>query len=77
MMSHIARPSTAQCASLMRVYVRRTLGAGGACPTPIEVVEDVGGTVALAIEVLSVFPEYQRNIVQRRSPTIRRMASVT
>lgn len=75
-MQAAARPSTAQRASFMRVHIRRQIAAGGGVPTPVEIVGDVGGTVPLAYQVLSEFPQYVRPTGPRRSPTVRRVTSV-
>ncbi|MBT3270896.1 hypothetical protein HN371_27390 [Candidatus Poribacteria bacterium] len=71
------RPSTEQRASIMRVHIRRQLAAGGGVPTPVEIVGDVGGTIPLAYQVLSEFPQYVRPTGPRRAPTVQRVTSVS
>jgi len=71
-----ARPSTERRASCMRVHVRRVMGGGGVVPTASEVVEAVGGTVSLALQVLAEFPDYLIVHGQRRSPSLREMPPV-
>ncbi|MEO2003856.1 MAG: hypothetical protein ABGY41_07125, partial [Candidatus Poribacteria bacterium] len=63
-------------ASCMRVHVRRVMGGGGVVPTASEVVEAVGGTVSLALQVLAEFPDYLIVHGQRRSPSLRGMPPV-
>ena len=65
------RPSTERRASCMRVFVRRVIAGGGGVPTASEVVEAVGGTVSLALQVLAEFPQYQAAQQNRRRPTLR------
>ncbi len=65
------RPSTERRASCMRVFVRRVIAGGGGVPTASEVVEAVGGTVSLALQVLAEFPQYQAAQQKRRRPTLR------
>ncbi len=48
-------------ASLMRDYIRRRLVDGGECATPAKVVEEIGGPIGLAMQVLGEFPEYGRS----------------
>lgn len=60
----------------MRVHVRRVMAGGGIVPTASEVVEAVGGTVSLALQVLSEFPEYQLMQGARRHPSLRGVSRV-
>lgn len=57
-MGYRPRSSTVRRASMMRVYVKRILVAGGELPTAQEVVTEVGGSTGLAIRVLHEFPAY-------------------
>jgi len=57
----------------MRVFVRRVITGGGGVPTASDVVEAVGGTVSLALQVLAEFPQYQAAQQNRRRPTLKRV----
>jgi hypothetical protein len=55
----------------MRVFVRREIAGGGAVPTATEVIEAVGGTVSLALQVLAAFPQHRAAQLAHERPSLR------